>query len=691
MLGMYPENSGFDNLVFASPGFPHASINLPNGHTITVNAPGASPSTYYVKSLKLNGRSYHQLYVPYSRLSRGATLDWKLSTRRTHWGSAAKDAPPSYTPGTKAVVGFLPVQRVTVAPGASTTVQIGAQNATARRQTVHVALSAPSGLTASPTSGDLRVPAEGRSNLTVTLQATPDAAQTFYSVPVTVGSQSLDLTVLVAQPGSLLTAFDNAGISNDSDPTAADFDTDGNSYSAQALASAGLSAGKPVTVDGVTFTWPTPAPGFPDNAIAGGQKITVPAPAGTQKLGFLGAATNGPSEGVATLNYSDGSSARYWLGLSDWTLNASSAKPSFGDKVAASTSYRNCPGCAGGQDNVATYMFYAALPVDSSKTLESVTLPSGATRGQLHIFAIGTSTQAVSSPVAASLSPATAAAGQQVTIHGSGFGASQGSGYVTLSDDGTIWGAPGSSNTLPVDSWNDTAITFTVPEPSGASGAVHVDPGTDASVQVVDSSGSASNQPDLQITPTSNPADYYDNAGISADSNEACANYDGVGFSYSADALAKAGVTPGGTVSADGLTFTWPSVPACAMDNILASGQTMLVAGKSGAKTLGLLGSSTNGSSQGMVVVNYTDGTSSMEPVMFDDWASSPGTGDTAVATMPYRNSTGGSSQTITMYVFAATVPVDSSKTVVSVTLPDVSNTVGSGVTGMHIFALSLG
>ena len=58
---------------------------------------------------------------------------------------------------------------------------------------------------------------------------------------------------------------------------------------------------------------------------------------------------------------------------------------------------------------------------------------------------------------------------------------------------------------------------------------------------------------------------------------------------------------------------------------------------------------------------------------------------------MPYRNSTGGSSQTITMYVFAATVPVDSSKTVESVTLPDVGNTVASGNTAMHIFALSLG
>jgi putative alpha-1,2-mannosidase len=55
MLGMYPENSGSDDLVFNSPGFPHAAISLPNGKTVTINAPGASPSVYYVNNLKLNG------------------------------------------------------------------------------------------------------------------------------------------------------------------------------------------------------------------------------------------------------------------------------------------------------------------------------------------------------------------------------------------------------------------------------------------------------------------------------------------------------------------------------------------------------------------------------------------------------------------------------------------------------------
>jgi hypothetical protein len=43
------------------------------------------------------------------------------------------------------------------------------------------------------------------------------------------------------------------------------------------------------------------------------------------------------------------------------------------------------------------------------------------------------------------------------------------------------------------------------------------------------------------------------------------------------------------------------------------------------------------------------------------------------------------------MYVFATTVPVDPSKTVASITFPDVSSQVGSSTTAMHVFAVSLG
>jgi hypothetical protein len=150
-------------------------------------------------------------------------------------------------------------------------------------------------------------------------------------------------------------------------------------------------------------------------------------------------------------------------------------------------------------------------------------------------------------------------------------------------------------------------------------------------------------------------------------------------------------VTPGATITAGGLTFTWPDVASCAQDNILAAGQTILLSGQAGATTLGLLGSSSNGAAQGTVVINYTDGTSTTQTVSFNDWANGPGNGDTAAVTMGYRNSAGGSSQTLSMYVYATTVPVDPAKTVAAVVLPDVSSTISGAGTAMHIFALVLG
>jgi predicted alpha-1,2-mannosidase len=98
MLGLYPENPGSGNLVFGSPGFPKAVIYLGDRKAITIDAPGASASRFYVRSLTLNGTAYNRLYVPFSVLVKGGTLDWSLSSAPTSWGSAPQDAPPSYGP-----------------------------------------------------------------------------------------------------------------------------------------------------------------------------------------------------------------------------------------------------------------------------------------------------------------------------------------------------------------------------------------------------------------------------------------------------------------------------------------------------------------------------------------------------------------------------------------------------------------
>jgi len=177
MLGMYPENPGRGTLVFASPGFPEATIRLPNDHRITIRAPQASPSTYYVQSLLLNGRPYTNLSVDFSRLARGSTLDWTLTTRPTTWGTAPSDAPPSYGFGLEPVVGFLAPQHLRLAPSARASIQVGAQNATASRQRVKVIITPPagSGLTVAPERRTISVPPNGRATFAAVLSATASA------------------------------------------------------------------------------------------------------------------------------------------------------------------------------------------------------------------------------------------------------------------------------------------------------------------------------------------------------------------------------------------------------------------------------------------------------------------------------------------------------------------------------------
>jgi beta-glucosidase len=188
---------------------------------------------------------------------------------------------------------------------------------------------------------------------------------------------------------SLAAAYDNAGISDNSDPSAANYDGTGESYSSQALAAGTptpLTPGGQATIDGTKFTWPTPV-GAPDNVIADGQIIDVSG-SGTE-LGFLGAAGFGTASGTGTITYTDGSTQTYSISMADWYNNA--AVP--GDQIATTTSSWNSSSSTQVQHSVSVY--YASVALEQGKTVKSVTLPTvstGAGNGvnAMHIFAIAT-------------------------------------------------------------------------------------------------------------------------------------------------------------------------------------------------------------------------------------------------------------------------------------------------------------
>ncbi|MEV0425670.1 GH92 family glycosyl hydrolase [Micromonospora sp. NPDC050495] len=181
----------------------------------------------------------------------------------------------------------------------------------------------------------------------------------------------------------------NAGISDDAYPGGADVDGATYSYSRQALAAAGLSAGATVTRNGVTYVWPNLAAGKRDNYRADGQRLAVTPVAGATKIGFLGAATGWPdgTAGQATITYTDGTSQQVTLGFSDWTLGGGTRTVGHGNTVAAQTSYRNS--ARYGRQTLTTYVFASTFPLSAGKTVAAVTLPSN-TLGQQHVFAVGT-------------------------------------------------------------------------------------------------------------------------------------------------------------------------------------------------------------------------------------------------------------------------------------------------------------
>ena len=187
----------------------------------------------------------------------------------------------------------------------------------------------------------------------------------------------------------------------------------------------------------------------------------------------------------------------------------------------------------------------------------------------------------------------------------------------------------------------------------------------------------------------------FDSTGITDDTNTnpspSFEGFDGEGTTYSAQGLAAAGLTPGSTVTADGLSFTWPNATPAQPDNTMAEGQIIRVSG-SGTK-LGFLTAANNSAEFGSGTVYYSDGTTSTFTLDVGNfWYASGQNGNptnTQVASVNYANyPTGSSGHTI--YVFEQSVPIDSGKTVEAVALPALGSVEGYNP-ALHVFAISVG
>jgi beta-galactosidase GanA len=187
----------------------------------------------------------------------------------------------------------------------------------------------------------------------------------------------------------------------------------------------------------------------------------------------------------------------------------------------------------------------------------------------------------------------------------------------------------------------------------------------------------------------------FNNTGITDNSNPKPSahfiGFDGIGTSYSAQGLAADGLTPGASVSAGGLTFTWPSAAPAKPDNTMAEGQAIAISGS--GSSLGFLAAANNQTESGAGTIYYTDG--SKQPFTLDVgnfWWPAGQDGNPAnvqVAGVDYANYPTGSSGH-EVYVFEQSVPLNPAKTVKAVVLPSLGSVSGYNP-ALHIFAMTIG
>jgi beta-glucosidase-like glycosyl hydrolase len=290
---------------------------------------------------------------------------------------------------------------VIVAPGSSASATVVVTSHMNRAVVVQLTPALPPGVTISPASPAITVPGHRTVSFKISVSVAAGQAPTTDRVPLSPSFTYRGTRYPLAATGltidipyaSLQAAYDTNAISDDGNIAAANFDGNGNSYSEQALTAIGLAPGATVTVGATTLQWPDVAAGTPDSVLADGQTISMPASSAATQLTVLGASSGSNESGNGLIEYTDGTIQPYKLTLDNWfnlPLSASNTVVAVAAYVNDSTASSN-NGVVGQRSHKAR-VFAVSIPLESGKTVASVTLPTVATLPgvyPMHVFALG--------------------------------------------------------------------------------------------------------------------------------------------------------------------------------------------------------------------------------------------------------------------------------------------------------------
>ena len=580
------------------------------------------------------------------------------------YGSAAPSTPDflvSATPN---------FQTVTVGGTASYTTTISTINGFAGGVSLNVS-GLPTGTTGSFTPASIN----GAGSSTLNISTT--GATAFGSFPLTITATSgavthttvAFLTINRNGAGSMivnLAPFYNvAGIVTDG----AMFDPNGGLDGGGAAYSANQLGGPSLSFTGIPFT--IGPPNVPD-VVSG---ITVPLPAGQfSQLGVLAAAVNGnAASAIFTITYADGTTEPLIQGVSDWFTPQNFP----GEAIAVPMPYRDISD--GTKDNRPFNLYAYFLPLNPAKNVSSVTLaepramvlamtllPSHSTTPDFALSA---------SPSSLSIIPETTAASTITVTPLNGF-----RGRLDLDISGVPKGVQAflqrrsrDTSTLVLFATKAAHVGKFVITITGTSGADDGDDDRDGRGRVglthttnvaLDIREEAASPVQVDLTSS------FIRTGIYTDGSMFSPNggFDAAGAAYSANQIGSPTITFDGTLFQLG--------PANAPDVVSSANQAVpLPAGK--FASLQMLAAAVNGDQSAQTLkVNYSDGTSDTFTQGFSDWfdlaAHFPG--EAIAKDAGPRNFSGGTQGHHHVDIYGYLFPLNSSKTITSITLPNDDN-----------------
>jgi hypothetical protein len=479
---------------------------------------------------------------------------------------------------------------------------------------------------------------------TATVQITVNQDPTFITwptpTPITYGTPlsgfQLDASVSSGTVAVALSSYYNVyGIySTGSVYNTRGFDNDGYSYSSSKLNSA-------VVWNGLTFNI------GPANALDAvyGSLINLPAGKYSNLYFLAGMVNNIGATQTFTVTYTDNSTTTLTQNMSDW-VNAAGWPGESVVNCNFDRNYSDGTNASTQADSVCVYGYQ--IPLDPTKIVQSVQLPSG--NRNIVVLAMDLTTPSI--PGTFTYNPP--------------LGAIEPVGTDTLSVTFTptdtqdyksaaasvqlVVGNPVTPIVTPTISWPTPApITYGTLLSSTQLDAVAM--GTPRPTPVVPTS-------QLQVIATSTDGVPYNLAG-----------FDNAGNTYSYNQLGN------GSVNFAGTTFTLgqPGVP-----DAITNGAVYILPAPGNYSTVYLLGAATTtGQTSQPFILNYSSGSATTALLDISSWAAPAGYADeTVIASTTYRNVQSGGNVAGTYDLYGYQIPVDPTRTLVSISVPNNRNVV---------------